>query len=65
MVENWGYNDKEDSSTHPGGRDYRFYHIKYQKTQTDFQQEIKVYYADEPESPPFKKDGISTNAINT
>ena len=22
---------------------YRFHHIKYQKTQTDFQQEIKVY----------------------
>ena len=46
--------DKEDSYTHPNGWCYRFHHIKYQKTQTDFQQEIKVYYADEPESAPQK-----------
>ena len=51
---NWHYNDKEDSYTHPGGWSYRFHHIKHQKTQTDFQQEIKVYYADEPESAPQK-----------
>ncbi|HFU4308815.1 TPA: transposase [Streptococcus pneumoniae] len=51
---NWHYNDKEDSYTHPDGWCYRFHHIKYQKTQTDFQQEIKVYYADEPESVPQK-----------
>ena len=49
---NWYYNDKEDSYTHPYGWYYRFHHIKHQKTQTDFQQEIKVYYADEPESAP-------------
>ena len=49
---NWHYNDKEDSYTHPDGWCYRFHHIKHQKTQTDFQQEIKVYYADEPESAP-------------
>ena len=47
---NWHYDDKEYSYTHPN----RFHHIKYQKTQTDFQQEIKVYYADEPESAPQK-----------
>lgn len=46
--------DKEDSYTHPYGWYYRFHHIKHQKTQTDFQQEIKVYYADEPESTPQK-----------
>ncbi|MDS5905410.1 transposase [Streptococcus pneumoniae] len=51
---NWHYNDKEDSYTHPDGWYYRFHHTKYQKTQTDFQQEIKVYYADEPESAPQK-----------
>ena len=51
---NWYYNDKEDSYTHPYGWYYRFHHIKHQKTQTDFQQEIKVYYADEPESAPQK-----------
>ncbi|CKC22569.1 transposase [Streptococcus pneumoniae] len=51
---NWHYNDKEDSYIHPDGWCYRFHHIKHQKTQTDFQQEIKVYYADEPESAPQK-----------
>ena len=51
---NWHYNDKEDSYTHPDGWCYRFHHTKQQKTQTDFQQEIKVYYADEPESAPQK-----------
>lgn len=51
---NWHYNDKEDSYTHPDGWCYRFHHIKHQKTQTDFQQEIKVYYADKPESAPQK-----------
>ena len=51
---NWHYDDKEDSYTHPDGWCYRFHHIKHQKTQTDFQQEIKVYYADEPESAPQK-----------
>ena len=51
---NWHYNDKEDSHIHPDGWCYRFHHIKHQKTQTDFQQEIKVYYADEPESAPQK-----------
>ena len=45
---------KEDSYTHPDGWCYRFHHIKHQKTQTDFQQEIKVYYADELESTPQK-----------
>ncbi|WP_337961721.1 hypothetical protein, partial [Streptococcus pneumoniae] len=40
---NWHYNDKEDSYTHPDGWYYRFHHTKHQKTQTDFQQEIKVY----------------------
>ena len=51
---NWHYNDKEDSYTHPDGWCYRFHHTKHQKKQTDFQQEIKVYYADEPESAPQK-----------
>ena len=51
---NWHYNDKEDSYTHPEEWYYRFHHIKHQKTQTDFQQEIKVYYADEPKSAPQK-----------
>ncbi|VLT57672.1 transposase IS663-like [Streptococcus pneumoniae] len=46
--------EKEDSYTHPDGWYYRFHHTKHQKTQTDFQQEIKVYYADEPESAPQK-----------
>ena len=51
---NWHYDDKEDSYTHPDGWCYRFHHLKHQKTQTDFQQEIKVYYADEPELAPQK-----------
>ena len=42
------YNDKEDSYTHPDGWCYRL------KTQTDFQEEIKGYSADEPESAPQK-----------
>ena len=52
---NWHYNDKEESYTHPDGWCYRFHHIKHQKTQTGFQQEIKVYYADESESAPQKR----------
>ena len=51
---NWHYDDKEDSYTHPNGWCYRFHHIKHQKTQMDFEQEIKVYYADESESAPQK-----------
>lgn len=51
---NWYYDDKEDSYTHPDGWCYRFHYVKHQKTQTDFQQEIKVYYADEPELAPQK-----------
>ena len=43
------YNDKEDSYTHPDGWRYRL------KTQTDFQEEIKVYSADESESAPKKE----------
>ncbi|MFC5631552.1 transposase, partial [Streptococcus caledonicus] len=61
---NWHYDDKEDSYTHPDGWCYRFHHVKHQKTQTDFQQEIKVYYADEPEVA-LKRDCISTNIIST
>ncbi len=51
---NWYYNGKEDSYTHPDGWCYRFRPIKHQKTETDFQEEIKVYYADESESAPQK-----------
>ncbi|CJX26224.1 transposase IS663-like [Streptococcus pneumoniae] len=51
---NWHYDNKEDSYTHPDGWYYRFHHTKHQKTQTDFQQEIKIYYTDEPESAPQK-----------
>ena len=51
---NWYYNDKEDSYTYPDDWCYSFYHIKYQKTQAEFQQKIKVYYADEHESAPQK-----------
>ena len=50
---------KEDSYTHPDGWCYRFHHIKHQKTQTDFEQEIKVYQADEAESAPQK--GLYSN----
>ena len=49
------YNDKEDSYTHPDGWCYRFHPIKHQKTQTDFQQKIKVYQADKSESAPQKR----------
>ncbi|HEU6065053.1 TPA: transposase [Streptococcus pneumoniae] len=49
---NWYYDNKEDSYIHPDGWCYRFHHIKQQKTQTDFQQETKVYYTDQPESAP-------------
>ncbi|MCD3387509.1 transposase [Streptococcus equi subsp. zooepidemicus] len=51
---NWHYDDKEDRYTHPDGWCYRFHHIKHTKTQTGFEQEIKVYYADDPESNPQK-----------
>ncbi|HEL1340755.1 TPA: IS1182 family transposase [Streptococcus equi subsp. zooepidemicus] len=51
---NWHYDDKEDRYTHPDGWCYRFHHIKHTKTQTGFEQEIKVYYADDPESTPQK-----------
>ena len=40
---NWYYDDKEDSYTYPDGWCYRFHPIKHQKTQTDFEQEIKIY----------------------
>ena len=40
---NWHYDDKEDSYTYPDGWCYRFLPIKHQKTQTDFEQEIKIY----------------------
>ncbi len=51
---NWYYDNKEDSYIHPDAWCYRFHHIKQQKTQTDFQQETKVYYTDQPESAPQK-----------
>ena len=56
---NWYYDNKEDSYTYPDGWCYRFHPIKHQKTQTDFEQEIKIYYADEPESAPQK--GLYSN----
>ena len=61
---NWHYDNKEDSYTHPDGWCYRFHHIKHQKTQTDFQQEIKVYYADDL-NQLLKRDSILMNAIST
>ena len=56
---NWYYDNKEDSYTYPDGQCYRFHPIKHQKTQTDFEQEIKIYQADEAESAPQK--GLYSN----
>lgn len=52
---NWHYDETEDSYIHPEGWHYRFHHIKHQKTQTGFEQEIKVYYAEEPDLAPQKR----------
>lgn len=51
-LDNWHYDEKEDSYTHPEGWKYVFHHLKHQKTQTGFEQEIKVYQAEEPELAP-------------
>ena len=53
-LDNWHYDEKEDSYTHPEGWKYVFHHLKHQKTQTGFEQEIKVYQAEEPELAPQK-----------
>ena len=53
-LENWHYDDKEDSYTHPEGWTYHFSHTKIRKTETGFEQEIKVYYADDSELAPQK-----------
>ncbi|EHI74716.1 hypothetical protein STRCR_2212 [Streptococcus criceti HS-6] len=51
---NWHYDETEDSYTHPEGWRYQFHHLKHQKTPTGFEQEIKVYYAEEPDLAPQK-----------
>ncbi|WP_284120681.1 IS1182 family transposase [Streptococcus canis] len=51
---NWDYDEEEDSYTHPDGWKYIFHHLKHRKTETGFEQEVKVYHAEVPDLAPQK-----------
>ncbi len=51
---NWYYDEEEDSYTHPDGWKYIFHHLKHRKTETGFEQEVKVYHAEVPDLAPQK-----------
>ena len=50
----WNYDEETDVYQHPDGFVYPFSHTKYRKTASGFEQEIKVYRAEEPEVAPQK-----------
>lgn len=53
-LDNWGYDEVCDTYTHPDGWQYHFETIKYSKTTTGFEQEIRVYKAEDPDLAPQK-----------
>lgn len=53
-LDNWIYDKDSDSYTHPDGWNYHFEAIKYSKTTTGFEQEIRVYKAEYPDFAPQK-----------
>lgn len=53
-LNNWLYDDINDTYTHPDGWEYHFDDVKHSRTATGFEQEIRVYKADYPELAPQK-----------
>lgn len=53
-MENWTYDKESDTYTQPEGWQYHFEAIKHRQTVTGFEQEIRVYKADDPDSAPQK-----------
>ncbi|GFI33927.1 hypothetical protein IMSAGC014_00415 [Bacteroidaceae bacterium] len=53
-LDNWTYDEIQDSYVHPDGWIYHFDCIKHRQTSTGFTQEIKVYKADNPDLAPQK-----------
>lgn len=53
-LDNWVYDEACDTYTHPDGLVYHFEAIKDSKTTTGFEQEIRVYKADDPDLAPQK-----------
>ena len=53
-VIDWSYDEETDAYQHPDGHLYPFSHTKYRKTASGFEQEVKVYLAEEPKLAPQK-----------
>ena len=53
-LDNWDYNEKTDTYTHPDGFVYKYHHTQTRQTSSGFEQEIKVYLTDQPEESPQK-----------
>lgn len=53
-LENWTYDKESDTYTHPESWQYHFEATKHRQTVTGFEQEIRVYKADDPDSVPQK-----------
>ena len=51
---NWTYDTNTDTYIHPDGWAYHFSHIQPRKTETGFEQEIKVYKAEQADLAPQK-----------
>lgn len=53
-LNNWLYDDINDTYTHPDGWEYHFDYVKHNRTATGFEQEIRGYKADYSELAPQK-----------
>lgn len=53
-LDNWAYDEGCDTYPHPNGWAYLFSHIQPRKTETGYEQEIRVYKADYPDLAPQK-----------
>lgn len=53
-LDNWVYDEACDTYTHPDGCQYHFETIKHSKTTSGYEQEIRIYKADDPDLAPQK-----------
>ena len=53
-IDNWEYDEASDTYKHPDGWEYPFSHTQIRKTETGFEQEIKVYRSSQPAIAPQK-----------
>lgn len=53
-LKNWQYDEETDCYIHPEGDVYHFSRVTHKKTSSGFQQEIKVYQAENPDEAPQK-----------